>query len=107
MKRVAMMWRVKRDAIDYYKKRHLNPPSEVVKIFQEYGFHNFSVFLVENIAFMYAEIEGNDLSEQLAKVHATDISKKWESEMDPLKEEEAIPGCGAKSIELEQIWFVE
>ncbi len=107
MKRVAAIWRYKKGSEDYYKERHRNPWPELVKEFQEKGFHNFSIWAAGGYAFLYTEVENNNFNEAMAKVDATEIKQRWQVEMNPMLEDEAIPGSGIQFIEMEEIWYVE
>jgi L-rhamnose mutarotase len=90
-----------------YKERHRNPPPELVRTFQEHGIHNFSVWTADDLAIMYAEIQGEDLWTELSRVAETSVSKEWEADMITMKQAEVVPGTGEMYRELEEIWYVE
>lgn len=107
MKWVGLMWRFKEKTAEYYKQRHRNAWPELNEVFQKKGFHNSSIWTAGNYAFLYAEIEGDSFAEAMAEVDATEIKQKWQAEMNPLLEDEAIPGTGVQFMEMEEIWYIE
>lgn len=76
MIRKASIMKVYKDCYDEYKRRHDNIWPEMEKMLNEYGAHNYSIFLDEKTGnlFSYLEIENEELWNRSAK---TDICKKW------------------------------
>jgi len=107
MKRVAITWRFKEETADYYKERHLNPWPELVEVFRNNGWHNFSIWAAGNVAFLYAEVEDDSFAEAMARVDATEVKQRWQADMNPMLEDEAIPGTGVQFMEMEEIWYLE
>ncbi|MFN7252671.1 MAG: L-rhamnose mutarotase [Anaerobacillus sp.] len=103
MIRKATIMKVNHDSFEEYKKRHDELWPEMAVMLKEHGSHNYSIFLDEETAtlFAYVEIESEEKWDQVAK---TDICQKWWAYMKDIMEtnEDNSP----VSKELQEVFYL-
>lgn len=111
MQRVAMTWLVHPASWQEYRDIHLNPWPEMIEAIQAAGIRNYSIFALPTEQgargiriFSYMEVDG-DLEEILALLEQTDVVKKWDAQVLPWVQPEAVDGTNVQFLELEQIFF--
>ena len=87
-----------------YRKRHNEIWPELVKLLQNEGIGNYSIFLDEetNTLFAYQEQSGSGSSQDLGQ---TEIVKKWWKYMADIME--TNPDNSPVSIPLEQVFYMK
>jgi len=87
--RVCFCLQVKRELLDDYKERHRAVWPEMQHALREAGWHNYSLFLRDD-GLLIGYVETPDFERALAKMAATDVNRRWQSEM--ARFFEGIPG---------------
>ncbi|MFP7493694.1 L-rhamnose mutarotase [Terribacillus saccharophilus] len=85
MIRKANVMHVYRDKFDAYKKRHDQLWPEMERVLKEHGVSNYSIFLHEPTATLFAYLEV-DSEELHAEIASTDECKRWWAYMQDIME---------------------
>ena len=72
-----MVIELKPEKIDDYKKLHADVWHGVLKMIGECNIRNYSIYLKDNTLFSYFEYIGNDFDEDMAKMAADAVTRKW------------------------------
>lgn len=86
MKRYGQMIKLKRGGIEKYINYHQNPWPGVNEMINECNLTNYSIFIKDNYLFAYFEYVGKDFIEDMQKMAADSITRKWWDTIKPLME---------------------
>ena len=104
MKRVAFKMKLKPGFTEEYKKRHDEIWEELLKVLEEAGIYDYSIFLDEetNVLFVFQKLKDGNSADQLPE---KDVMKKWWDYMSDLMETNAdsSPVC----IDLKEVFHME
>lgn len=104
MIRKASVMKVYPDKFEEYKKRHDELWPEMGKMLKEHGGHNYSIFLDEETATLFAYVEIED-EEKWSKVAETEICQKWWAYMKDIME--TNPDNSPVSKELKDVFYLK
>ncbi|WP_167000555.1 L-rhamnose mutarotase [Mumia sp. ZJ430] len=105
MRRVCFQLQVRPDRIDEYKRRHAAVWPEMLEALYAAGWHNYSLFLRPD-GLLIGYLETESLEDAQARMAATDVNRRWQSEMAELFEDlDGAPDEGF--LELEEIFHLE
>jgi L-rhamnose mutarotase len=79
-KRVCFLLKVKKDRLEEYKIRHKAVWPEMLRALHEAGWNNYSLFLRDD-GLLIGYVETPNFEEALQKMAATEINRKWQTEM--------------------------
>jgi L-rhamnose mutarotase len=79
-RRVCFLLQVKRDRLQEYEQRHKAVWPEMLNALRRAGWHNYSLFLRPD-GLLIGYLETADFAEALQKMAATEINRKWQTEM--------------------------
>ncbi|MFN8239558.1 MAG: L-rhamnose mutarotase [Bacteroidales bacterium] len=104
MKRFGFKMKLMPGMKEEYRKRHALIWPELVKLLNDNGVRNYSIFLDEetNTLFAYQEQEGESSSQDLG---STEIVQKWWKYMADIME--TNPDNSPVSIPLEQVFYMK
>lgn len=78
--RVCFLLKVKQDRLDEYRARHAAVWPSMLHALREAGWHNYSLFLRDD-GLLVGYLETPDFDLALKKMAATDVNRKWQTEM--------------------------
>jgi L-rhamnose mutarotase len=104
-KRVCFCLKVKAGRLDEYKKRHRAVWPEMRQALHEAGWHNYSLFLRDD-GLLIGYVETPDFEQALARMAATEVNKRWQTEMAEFFE--GVPGRHAdeQMVPLEEVFYL-
>lgn len=82
MERHAFVARLNREHRDQYIDAHRNVPPELLARYRQAGIRNISVFLHEDLLFLY--LESDDYAAALAALENDPIEREWDKLMSPM-----------------------
>jgi L-rhamnose mutarotase len=88
-KRVCFLLKVKKDRLEEYKVRHKAVWPEMLRALHQTGWNNYSLFLRDD-GLLIGYVETPDFDQALKKMAATEINRKWQTEMAEFFE--GVPG---------------
>jgi L-rhamnose mutarotase len=86
LKRYGLILGLKPEAIEEYKRCHVNVWPSVLKIIRDCNIRNYSIFLKDERLFAYYEYIGHDHAADMAKMAADPEMQRWWSIMEPLQQ---------------------
>ena len=101
MQRVGMIFKIKPELKDEYKKAHDEAWPDLVKALNDHGIHNYSIyFRSDGTLFSYLEVDG-DFNVRMEKFTKLDVNKRWQNYMDQyfVKEDRSILGPEIEILE--------
>ena len=81
MERVGFRLKLKKDLLDEYVERHREVWPEMLAALSATGWTNYSLFLDRDDATLFGYFETPDLDAARAGMAATEVNKRWQSEM--------------------------
>ncbi len=88
MRRVCFTLQVKRDRLDEYRERHRAVWPEMREALSRAGWRNYSLFLRDD-GLLIGYVETPDFDRALALMAATEVNRRWQTEMAGFFEDEA------------------
>ena len=106
MQRVCFQLNVRRDRIEEYRRRHAEVWPEMLNALAATGWHNYSLFMNDD-GLLIGYFETPSLEDALAGMDATDVNRRWQSEMAEFFEElgDARPDTGF--LQLREVFHLE
>ena len=86
MKRYGQVIRLKEEYEEEYRKLHNDPMPGVNDIISDCNITNYSIFLLNGHLFSYFEYVGDDFEQDMKKMAASEITKKWWALTDPCQD---------------------
>jgi L-rhamnose mutarotase len=80
VERVCFLARVRPDRLDEYRERHKTVWSEMRAALTTAGWGNYSIFLCED-GLLVGYLETDDYQAALDAMAATDVNRRWQTEM--------------------------
>ena len=80
MARYAMIWKIKPEMKEDYKKDHTNIWPEMAKALKDSGYKNYSIYFRKD-GTMFAYLEHDNLEEGQKKIGATEVFSRWQEAM--------------------------
>ena len=107
MERVGFRLKLKKDLLDEYVERHREVWPEMLAALSATGWTNYSLFLDRDDATLFGYFETPDLDAARAGMAATEVNKRWQSEMAHFFEELDGVGPDAGFKLLESVFFLD
>jgi L-rhamnose mutarotase len=85
MKRYGSVIRVRREAVEEYKKQHANVWPEVLDMIRRCNIRNYSIYLKDDLLFGYFEYHGSDFEADMAKMAADPRTQEWWKLVGPMQ----------------------
>ena len=85
MQRVGFCFKIKKELIPEYVRRHQEVWPEMLQALRETGWHNYSLFLRED-GLLFGYLETEDFEKALAEMAKREVNLKWQAEMAPFFE---------------------
>lgn len=106
MRRVCFCLQVKRERLDEYRRRHRDVWPEMLAALRNAGWRNYSLFL-RGDGLLIGYLETPDFETALRAMAATEVNRRWQSEMAEFFE--GVPGRRAdeQMVPLEEIFHLE
>jgi L-rhamnose mutarotase len=106
MQRVCFQLNVRRDRIEEYRRRHAEVWPDMLHALAATGWHNYSLFMNDD-GLLIGYFETPSLEDALAGMAATDVNRRWQSEMAEFFEElgDARPDTGF--LQLREVFHLE
>jgi L-rhamnose mutarotase len=106
MQRVCFQLNVRRDRIEEYRRRHAEVWPDMLNALAATGWHNYSLFMNDD-GLLIGYFETPSLEDALAGMAATDVNRRWQSEMAEFFEElgDARPDTGF--LQLREVFHLE
>ena len=80
MERVCFLARVRAERLEEYRERHRHVWREMREALAEAGWGNYSLFLADD-GLLIGYLETDDYQAALDAMDATDVNKRWQTEM--------------------------
>jgi L-rhamnose mutarotase len=80
MARYGMIWKIKPELKDDYKKDHDNIWPDMAKAIRDAGYRNYSIYFRKD-GTMFAYLECDNLEETGKKMAATEVNGRWQKAM--------------------------
>ncbi|MCE5329346.1 L-rhamnose mutarotase [bacterium] len=80
MARYGMIWKIKPELKEEYKKNHDNIWPDMKKALKDCGYRNYSIYFRKDGA-MFAYLEHDNLEEGSKKLAATEVNTRWQNAM--------------------------
>jgi L-rhamnose mutarotase len=80
LQRICFCLQVKPDRLDEYKERHRTVWPEMQEALRNTGWHNYSLFLRDD-GLLVGYLETADFQAARAGMAATDVNRRWQTEM--------------------------
>ena len=80
MARYAMIWKIKPELKEGYKRDHTNIWPDMKKALKDSGYKNYSIYFRKD-GTLFAYLEHDNLEEGQKKMKATEVSPRWEEAM--------------------------
>ncbi len=106
MKRMCFLLRVKKDKLKSYQEHHEPVWPEMLKVMQDAGIRNYSMFLRED-GLLVGYFEAEDPEGALRKSAATDVSRRWQEYMAPFFESVAPELEKGKPLFLKEYFYMK
>lgn len=107
MKRFGMAVKVKPESEQEYKKYHAHVWPEVLQTLTECNVRNYSIFLKDNMLFGYLEYQGEDLTQDWAKMAADPKTQEWWAIMEAMQEPLKTRKEGEWWAEMEEVFHLD
>ena len=100
MARYGMIWKIKPELKEQYKKDHDEIWPDMADALKKAGYCNYSIFFREN-GTCFAYLENDNLEKGVAWIATTDVWARWQKAMDKyfVKSDENIVGPEIKNLE--------
>ncbi len=100
MARYGMIFRIKPELKEEYKKAHDEIWPEMAEAIKKYGYRNYSIFFRKD-GLLFAYLEHDNLEKEVVKFAKTDVYKRWQHYMDKyfIKEDKSIIGPVIEMLE--------
>lgn len=76
-----MIWKMKPEMKEQYKKDHDNIWPDMAKAIKDAGYKNYSIYFRKD-GTMFAYLEHDNLEEGSKKMAATEVNSRWQKAMD-------------------------
>jgi L-rhamnose mutarotase len=80
MPRICFLLKVRQDRIEEYRQRHSEVWPDMLAALSATGWHNYSLFLRDD-GLLVGYLETEDFDRARAAMDATDVNRRWQSEM--------------------------
>lgn len=80
MQRICFCLQVKRDRLEEYRERHRHVWPEMQLALRDTGWTNYSLFLRDD-GLLIGYVETEDFERALQAMAATEVNRRWQSEM--------------------------
>ena len=100
MARYGMIWKIKPELKEQYKKDHDEIWPDMADALKKAGYCNYSIFFREDCT-CFAYLENDNLEKGAAWIASTDVWARWQKAMDKyfVKSDENIMGPEIKNLE--------
>ena len=106
MQRVGFRLKLKKDLLDEYVERHRNVWPDMLAALSATGWTNYSLFLDREDATLFGYFETPYLDSARVGMAATEVNKRWQSEMAHYFEELDGVGPDEGFKQLESVFFL-
>jgi L-rhamnose mutarotase len=107
MKRYRSVIRVKREAIEEYKRYHAAVWPAVLDRIRKSNIRNYSIFLKDDFLFGYFEYHGTDYKADMAKMSADPKTQEWWAVMMPMQRPLETRDPGEWWAEMEEVFHLD
>ncbi len=100
MARYGMIFKIKPELKDEYKKAHDEIWPDMADAIKKFGYRNYSIFFRKD-GTLFAYLEHDDLEAKVAEFANTDVYKRWQDHMDKyfIKKDDSIIGPEIEMLE--------
>lgn len=107
MQRVGLVFRIRPELKNEYKKAHDEIWPEIANAIKDCGLKNYSIFFKKDgILFAYLEID-SDFERQMAKLSELEVNKKWQQHMEKYFVKENKGTLGPQIELLEEVFHID
>ncbi len=85
MHRVGFCFKVKKDRIPEYRKRHQTVWPDMLQALRETGWHNYSLFMRDD-GLIFGYLETEDFAKAQAGMATREVNLRWQRDMAPFFE---------------------
>ena len=107
MRRYGSVIKVKRGAIDSYKKYHAAAWPEVLDTIHKCNIRNYSIYLKDDFLFGYFEYHGTDFAADMAKMAADPKTQEWWSIMKPMQQPLETRASGEWWADMDEVFHAD
>jgi L-rhamnose mutarotase len=104
--RVGFCFKVKKDMIPEYKRRHAEVWPEMLQALRETGWRNYSLFMRDD-GLLFGYLETDDFDRARAEMAKREVNLRWQREMAPFFE--ALEGRrpDESMLQLEEVFHLD
>lgn len=106
MERVGFVLKVRSDRIAEYRQRHRAVWPEMLAALRDAGWRNYSLFLRDD-GLLFGYLETDDFAAALARMAATDVNRRWQTEMAPFFEASGGRPADQALVRLEEVFHLD
>jgi L-rhamnose mutarotase len=107
MKRYGSLIGLRPEALNEYKKYHVEVWPEVLAMIQKCNIRNYSIFLKDGLLFSYFEYHGTNYSDDMAKMAADPKTQEWWAIMMPMQRPLETRGKGEWWASMEEVFHLD
>jgi L-rhamnose mutarotase len=104
--RVGFCFKVKREMIPEYKRRHAEVWPDMLQALRETGWHNYSLFMRDD-GLLFGYLETDDFDRARADMAKREVNARWQADMAPFFE--ALEGRrpDESMLQLEEVFHLD
>jgi L-rhamnose mutarotase len=104
--RVGFCFKVKKDMIPEYKRRHAEVWPDMLQALRETGWHNYSLFMRDD-GLLFGYLETDDFDRARADMAKREVNARWQADMAPFFE--ALEGRrpDESMLQLEEVFHLD
>ena len=104
--RVGFCFKVKREMIPEYKRRHAEVWPDMLQALRETGWHNYSLFMRDD-GLLFGYLETDDFDRARAEMAKREVNARWQADMAPFFE--ALEGRrpDESMLQLEEVFHLD
>lgn len=104
--RVGFCFKVKKEMIPEYKRRHAEVWPDMLQALRETGWHNYSLFLRDD-GLLFGYLETDDFDRARADMAKREVNARWQADMAPFFE--ALEGRrpDESMLQLEEVFHLD
>ena len=104
--RVGFCFKVKKEMIPEYKRRHAEVWPDMLQALRETGWHNYSLFMRDD-GLLFGYLETDDFDRARADMARREVNARWQADMAPFFE--ALEGRrpDESMLQLEEVFHLD
>jgi len=104
--RVGFCFKVKKEMIPEYKRRHAEVWPDMLQALRETGWHNYSLFMRDD-GLLFGYLETDDFDRARADMAKREVNARWQADMAPFFE--ALEGRrpDESMLQLEEVFHLD